>query len=146
MSTPGQPLSHRVKPTSTTRFHIDYGWWKREGQDLRKYLISHLQPEQRAPFENLDTDDTVDWVDPETAEVRRVDALQQAVLTAAKDPHFISDKMTVVDAIFRVFLANGNKPLSPEELGKMINRSPAVILKTLAGGQVYKGIRPAADS
>ncbi len=145
MSTSGQPLSHRVKPTPDTKFHIDYGWWKREGQDLRKYLISHLLPEQRSQFEGSTSEDTIDWVDPETAEVRRVDSLQQALLEASKDTRFINDKTIVVDAIFRVFLANGNKPLSPEELSKVINRSPQVILKTLAGGQVYKGIRPFSE-
>ena len=140
-----QPLSHRVKPTLDTRFHIDYQWWKREGRDLRKYLITHLLPEQRSHFEGADSEELIDWVDSETAEVRRVDALQLAIATAAKDPQFISDRTAVVDAIFRVFLANGNKPLSPEELGDIIHRSATVILKTLAGAQVYKGIRPLID-
>ena len=87
----------------------------------------------------------MDWVDPDTAEVRRIDALQQALTRAAKDPQYISEHTTLVDAVFRIFLANGNKPLSPRELGERINRPAQVILKTLGGTQIYKGIRPLSD-
>jgi hypothetical protein len=48
----------------------------------------------------------------------------------------------VVDSIFRVFLANGNIALSPRELADRIGRPASLILKTLSGGQIYKGIRP----
>lgn len=140
-----KPLSNRVKPTLDTKFHIDYDWWKREGRDLRTYLLSHLLPEQRAQFENRQEDDLIDWIDPETAEVRRIDPLQQALASAAQDPQFITDRTTLVDAIFRVFLSNGNKPLSPEELSRLLNRPANTILRTLAGGQVYKGLRPMTE-
>lgn len=147
-SNAGSSLSNRVKPSTETKFHIDYDWWKRENRDLRTYLLGHLSQEQKAGFETKQDDDLVDWIDPETAEVRRVDALQQALVMAAQDPNFITEKLPLVDAIFRVFLSNGNKPLSPDELGKAINRPAQIILRTLAGsqGQVYKGIRPITDS
>jgi hypothetical protein len=134
-----------VKPTLETRFHIDYEWWKREGRDLRTYLISHLLPDQRAQFETLRDETPIDWIDPHTAEVRQVDALQQAIADATRDSQFITDHTALVDAIFRVFLANGNKPLTPVELGAIINRPPTTILRTLSGAQVYKGIRPVVD-
>jgi hypothetical protein len=145
VTNPTRPVGRRVKPTLETKFHIDYGWWEAEGRDLRTYLLSHLLPEQRANFEGTLEGNTVDWIDSETAEVRRVDALQQALAEAAKDPQYISDHTTLVDAVFRVFLANGNTPLSPEELGKRINRQSSTILRTLAGAQVYKGIRPIVE-
>lgn len=141
-TSPSKPLSNRVKPGQDTRFHIDYEWWKREGRDLRAYLLSHLPGEQRSQFEASTSDDLVDWVDPATAEVRRVDALQMALAEAARDPAFISDRTTLVDAVFRLFLSNGNKPLSPDEMGRVINRPAQTILRTLGGTQVYKGIRP----
>jgi hypothetical protein len=140
-----RPMSRRVKPTLDTKFHIDYSWWDHEGRDLRAYQMSHLLPEQRRQFENNQDSKMIDWIDPETAEVRRIDALEQALADAARDPQYISEHTTLVDAVFRVFLANGNKALSPNELGQRINRSPATILRTLAGGQVYKGIRPASE-
>lgn len=142
---PARPTNVRVKPTLDTKFHIDYEWWKREDRDLRAYLISHLLPEQRSAFEGGGSEGVIDWIDPETAEVRRVDALQQALVRASKDKQYITDHTTLVDAVFRVFLANGNKALSPNELGKLLNRQPNTILKTLAGATTYKGLRPAME-
>lgn len=138
--------SQRIKPTPHTKFHIDYDWWKDDEGALRVYLISHLNAEQRAFFaENRDTE-AIDWVDPVTAEVQRVDALETALREAAQSPDFISVRTSLVDAVFRVFLANGNKPLSPIELSEIINRPPMTILRTFAGRTVYKGIRPALDA
>ncbi len=142
VSNPAKPAAQRIKPTLNTKFHIDYSWWQREDRDLRTYLISHLLPEQRERFEQTKDEATIDWIDPKTAEVRRVDALQQALVEAARDPQYISEHTTLVDAIFRVFVANDNEPLSPNELAERIHRSSGTILKTLAGAQVYKGIRP----
>src|SRR5690606_38282612 len=77
--TPASDMAKRIKPTLDTRFHIDYEWWERQGGDLRVYLISHLAPEQRELFvDNRDIEE-VDWIDPVTAEVTRVDALQRAL-------------------------------------------------------------------
>jgi len=51
-----------------------------------------------------------------------------------------------LEAIFRVFLANGNEPLSSVELHQILGRrSPEVILRTLAGRKIYKGIRPVRE-
>jgi hypothetical protein len=45
-------------------------------------------------------------------------------------------------AVLTVFLANGNTPLTPKELGERLGRPPQMILRTLSGRRVYKGIRP----
>jgi hypothetical protein len=140
-----RPSGSRVKPTLDTKFHVDYSWWGKDERQLRTYLISHLLPDQRTQFENVTETNIVDWIDPETAEVRRVDALQQALNRAATDSQFINEHTTLVDAVFRVFLANGNKPMSPRELGDRINRPALTILKTLGGTQIYKGIRPLSE-
>ncbi len=145
MSNLAQPSNARVKPTLDTKFHIDYSWWEREGRDLHAYLISHLLPEQRSRFSEIQTETFVDWVDPDTAEVSRVDALTLALQQAARDPQYIADHTTLVDAVFRVFLANGNKPLSPNELSDRLGRPPMTILRTLAGKEVYKGLRPLTE-
>src|SRR5258708_15332567 len=97
-----RPVGQRVKPTLDTKFYIDYSWWEVEGRDLRPYLVSHLLPEQRVRFETGYSEEArVDWIDSETAEVRRVDALQQALSEAAKDPLYINDHTALVDAVFR---------------------------------------------
>jgi len=42
-------------------------------------------------------------------------------------------------------LATGNEPLSAVELGARLHRSPALILRTIGGLQVYNGIKPVTD-
>lgn len=131
-----------VKPTLDTTFHIDYSWWDRSGDDLRVYMLSHLSPEQRERLSAGGDDRVVDFIDPDTGEVSQLGELELALQLAARDPDFINPHTSVVDSIFRVFLANGNLPLSPNQLGDLISRSPATILKTISGARVYKGIRP----
>ncbi len=139
--TPGSG-SRRVKPTMDTRFHIDYEWWERSAQDLRIHMISQLLPEQQAYFADHEEGDESDWIDPETAEVHRVDALRMALQEAARDPAYFLPPTSLVDAVFRVFLTNNNVPLTPVELAERIGRPPMTILRTLSGRRVYKGIRP----
>ena len=132
-----------VKPTLDTPFHIDFGWWEREHRDLRVYLRSYLCPEHRAVFEGHEDTQQIDWIDEDTAEVTQVDGLQHTLrVHCSLQPGYITPTTSLVDAVFRVFLANSNKPLTPVELGARIKRDPSVILKALSSGRVYKGIRP----
>lgn len=137
----GKP-SALVKPTLDTKYHVDYSWWERHGEDLRVYLLSHLLPEQRERLSQGGEQRVVDYIDPETGEVTRLDELDLAVRVAAQDPNFINPHTSLVDSIFRVFLANNNQPMSPRELEAATGRPAQVILKTLSGKQIYKGIRP----
>lgn len=132
-----------VKPSVETRFHIDFDWWIKNDQDWRVYLRSNLCPEHQLAFMDRNFEEQIDWIDPQTAEVRRVDGMQQILIThCARQPGFIPEHAALVDSAFRVFLANGNQPLSSLELGERLNRPPQTILKTLSGIRVYKGIRP----
>src|SRR3972149_5288197 len=132
-----------VKPTSQTKFHIDFDWWSQIDNDWRGYLqyllcSQHQQSHAEANFEGL-----IDWVDPETAEIQNVDGLRHILIThCAQQSGFITDHTTLVDAVFRVFLANGNSPLSSTELAERLSRSSDTIIRTLAGIHVYRGIRP----
>ena len=137
--------NQRIKPTAETRFHIDYDWWARDERDLRVYLLSHLPPNQQELFASEDDGGTVDWIDPETAEVTQVNGLQMALQMAASEPDFITEQTSLVDAVFRVFLANNNAPLTPNQIAEAIGRSPHMILKTISGMRVYKGIRPVSE-
>ena len=106
-------------------------------------LRAHLCEEHRGVFrEHFDTE-KIDWVDARTGEVTQVDGLQHVLqIHCSKQPGYISEHLSLVDAIFRIFLANGNTPLTCQELGSMVGQPPDKILRTLAGRQVYKGIRP----
>ena len=140
--------THRIKPGLNTPFHIDYSWWERESRELRVYLLSHLCAEHRAQFEFIEDTETIDWVDPETAEVQKVDGLQHVLRThCAHQPGYLEEHTSLVDAIFRVLLANGNTPLTPVELAERIGRKGQgiTILKTLSGARVYKGLRPVVE-
>lgn len=136
-----------IKPKLTSPFQIDFDWWKRNDRDWRVFLRSFLCEEHQRMFENLDNDEVIDWVDPKTAEIKQVDGLQHVLIShCAKQEDFLVRNMALVDAVFRVFLSNGNKPLTPLELGELLNRPPATILKTFSGLRVYKGIRPVSES
>lgn len=135
-----------VKPTLQTRFHIDFDWWGQSDRNWRVDLFSFLCPEHQEAFSGVSDDELIDWVDPETAEVQQVDGLQHILIThCAKQPRFIEDRTALVESTFRLFLSNGNTPLTPVELSDQLGRTPSVILQTLSGTRVYKGLRPCPE-
>lgn len=135
-----------AKAAVDIKYHIDYDWWNQSGRDLRVYLQSHLCPEHQRVFSDHTGLEIVDWIDPRTAEVRQVNGLEHALHThCSLQPDYITQHTPVVDAIFRVFLANGNDPLTAEELATRIGRREEIIQRTLSGGRTYKGIRPAQE-
>jgi hypothetical protein len=136
------------RATLSTPYHIDFSWWEREGNDLRVDLKSHLCAEHQAQFAEMGETTEIDWVDPDTAEVRRMDGLQYTLTThCARQPDYYLQQTSLVDAVFRVFLANGNIPQTCAELAEKIGRpnQANTILKTIGGVKVYKGIRPVVD-
>ena len=132
-----------VKPTVDTPFHVDFEWWKKNERDWHVYLRSLLCTEHQEAFANVEEGETIDWVDPVTAEVKQVEGVQNALMThCVKQPDFLTVQTALVEAVFRLFLANGNKPMTSKELGARLSRSADTILRTLAGARIYKGIRP----
>lgn len=132
-----------IKPTIETPFHIDFEWWKKNERDWNVYLRSLLCADHQTAFANAEEGELVDWVDPVTAEVKPVEGVQNALMThCIKQPDFLTHQTALVEAVFRLFLTNGNAPLSSSELGARLKRPPDTILRTLAGARVYKGIRP----
>lgn len=132
-----------VKPSVNTPFHIDFEWWKQHDNDWRVFLINCLCPEHKAAFSGLPSDQLIDWVDPETAEIKLVDGVQSTLMShCAQQPGFFTQNTAMVDAIFRVFMSNGNNPLNARELSDRIGKPAETILRTISGFQVYKGIRP----
>jgi hypothetical protein len=94
-------------------------------------------------FANVEEGGTVDWVDAQTAEVKPVDGIQHTLMShCALLPEFTDVHTAMVEAIFRVFLVNGNIPMSAEDLGKKLGRPTDTILKTISGPRVYRGLRP----
>ena len=133
------------RPSLDTKFHIDNDWWVAGGKDLRVAVRGQLCKDCQARFPDHRNLEAVDWVDPETAEVMRTDALLQTLRNdCSQKPEFISSTNSLVTNIFRILLLNGNQPQTPGELHAQIPWAGAeTILRTLTAGQVYMGLRPA---
>ncbi|MGH2593415.1 MAG: hypothetical protein ACRDGG_07880 [Anaerolineae bacterium] len=145
MSNPPR-LSRLIKPTTDTPFHIDYDWWGKDGRDLRAYLLSQIPADLREAYIGLGENALIDSVDPNTGEVKQEDNLLMRIRSIARQQtDYISSHTSIIDAIFRTFLVNDNEPLTVLELSQRLNRDAHQILRTLTGGQVYKGIRPIVE-
>ena len=132
-----------LKPNSKTLFHIDFEWWQQNERDWHVFLRSFLCPEHQELFANVEEGELVDWIDPKTAEVKPVDGVQHALIShCAQLPEFVNQRTAMVEAIFRLFLANGNIPMSVEELSQKLEKPASTILRTIAGPRVYRGVRP----
>jgi len=133
-----------IRPDINTKFHIDFDWWEKENRNFRVYLQSHLCTECRERYKSHRETELIDWIDPQTAEVKQVDALWQSLHTCcSRKPDYITERTPLTAAAFRIFLANNNTPLTPLELHERIrHKSPELIARTLGGQRVYEGIRP----
>jgi len=132
-----------LKPTVKTLFHIDFEWWKQNEGDWHIFLRSFLCAEHQEAFANVEEGEMIDWIDPQTAEVKPVDGVQHALIShCAQLPDFVNQRTAIVEAIFRLFLANGNIPMSAEDLSKKLGKPADTILRTIAGPRVYRGLRP----
>lgn len=133
------------KPKPTTRFHIDYDWWEQSKLDLKTYLFARLPASEESA--SIDTGmELVDLIDMATGEVRRVDGFQYLVQTYFRQlPDDFIKRASLVDAVFCVLLANGNHPLTAEEIAQRVERPTETILRTFGGATVYQGIRPIPD-
>lgn len=141
MNPPGH--SSLVKPTLETPFHIDFDWWIEHDANWRVFLLDFLCDEHRTIYAEKEQDIEIDSIDPQTAEVKRVDGLLHTLVThCAQQEEFISGNTTLVNTIFKTFLANGNKPLNSQELADRTGKSAVTILRTFSGAQIFKGIRP----
>ncbi len=132
-----------VKPTINTKFQIDSQWWEQEGRNFRVHLLSHLCSECQESYKNYQEAESVDWIDENTGQVAQVDGLWHSLrVCCSLKPDYIDESTPLITAVFRVFLANGNEPMSPIELSQRLNRPAETILRTIGGVRIYHGIKP----
>lgn len=107
-------------------------------------MAEHLCESHRADLAGaLPASEIIDWIDPETGQVRRVDSINYALLThCSLQPDYITERTSLVDAVFRALLATANRPMTPVELAERTRRSADTILRTLSGEKIYRGLRP----
>lgn len=136
-------MGEYIKPTIETKFHIDFDWWQEQGRSLDTYLLSRLCSECKHKYSEGELE-LIDWVDPYSGEVRRLPALWETIRSCCSQrPDYITPQTPLTYAAFLTFVAYDNKPLTPVELHKPLPDRPAsMILRTLAGPQIYYGIRP----
>ena len=137
-------MSPVVRPDIHTLFHIDSTWFEKNGRDLRAEMHTALCDECRALYPTPADARPVDRVHPQTGEVTRVDALWECLPAhCARKPEFITATTPLMTAIFRALLANGNQPMSPEQLHQRIRKSNAAgILRLLLSAQIENGVVP----
>ncbi len=131
-----------------TKLHIDLDWWEKEGKDFNYYVYEELCPECKERFKEFDRAISIDWIDPETAEVRQLNGLWETLIECcSQKPDYINSELPITKAVFRIFLATRNEPLSAAELAERYGdkigvTDPHRILRILTGGKVYNGIKP----
>ncbi len=137
-------MSPIARPDIHTLFYIDLTWFEKNGRDLREEMHAVLCDQDRSRYPTPADAGIVDRIHPVTAEVARVDALWEAIADhCGLQPGFIAPTTPLTTAVFRALLANGNQPMSPEQLHKRIGKSnPASILKLLMGAEIENGIVP----
>jgi len=135
-----------IRPTLQTPFHIDFDWWQHNDRDWRVYLRTLLCSQHQEIYANMQDGQMIDWVDAETAEVTPVDGLRYVLMNhCARQPDFVTEHTALVEGVFRVFLTNENVPMSAAELAARLNRPAEIILRTLTGPRVYRGLRPCCE-
>lgn len=130
--------------TTKTKFQIDIEWWQKRGKDYRLFLWDQLCPECKEQLPTHVGTEEVDWIDPETAEIFRTDAILQCLRTMCMEkPDWIHSGLPLTTAIFRTFLKNDNRPMNAMELHEHIPwKQPELILAALRTAQAELGIFP----
>ncbi len=132
-----------IKPTQQTPFHIDFAWWRENDRNWHVHLRGLLCAEHQETFNEFAEDQLIDWIDPQTAEIKQIDGFQHIlIMHCAQQENFLNEHTVLVEAIFRLLLANGNIPMPAQELASRLGRPADMILRTISGVSVYKGIRP----
>ncbi len=119
-----------------TPFHIDLTWFEKNSRDLREEMHAALCTECRARYPDPAQAVVVDRIHPVTGEVARVDALWESIVDhCAARPEYITPTTPLTTAISRALLANGNQPMSSEQLYQRIRKNSAEgILRMLSKG------------
>ena len=125
-----------------TRLHIDYSWWEDSGRSLESYLQSKLGSDVSME----ETGNPIDMIDMETGEVRQLSGFEYAIQTYFNQmPDDFMQKGSLVDACFSLLLSEGNRPIKISEIAEKVGRPAETIARTVAGRQVFLGIRAYTD-
>lgn len=134
------------KPGIQTKFRIDFEHWQANDPSWKTTFRSYLCEIHRQSQNEEQLSLLIDSVNPETGEVTQVDQIWDILVShCAQQDDFILENATLTDSVFRALIRNANEPLSAEELSQIISKPAEVILKTISGPRVYRGIRPVRE-
>jgi hypothetical protein len=122
---------------STQRWFIDLAWLEQHNRSLlaQGCLCSKCLKKQKGDSETISPAELISSIKN----------------CCGKASDFITDKLPILESVFRILLANGNQPLSLEELSKQLakrragdtQRTSVEILSRLLRDERYYGLRQA---
>jgi hypothetical protein len=104
-------------------------WYQKQGRSFATLATSRLCPTSRKK-------------DKSKSEATLLRTLKQC---CSKREGFITTNMPLLEMMFRLFLANGNLPMTPTELAQQSGRPAELILRVMTGEQIYRGLRPIVE-
>jgi hypothetical protein len=90
-----------------TRWIIDTNWYEQANRSFFNLAEQSLCPSCREKLENK-------------KKVTRTDILRAIGSCCSKAPDYIPEKLPIMESLFRLLLANGNRPLTTEELYRQL--------------------------
>jgi len=123
------------------RWFIDLGWYKQNNRAISVLAKEYLCDKCRMQLST------------EGKEISEAKLLANIRDCCSHAPEFITGQLPILESAFRFFLANGNQPLTLEELGEQLGewrggdiyRTSEEILLRLLKSDHYYGLRPAPD-
>ena len=130
-------MSKEATIPSEAQWAIDLNWLKNNNRSFHILARGVLCPKCRKKL-NADT-----------IEVKPSDLIKAVHDCCSKTDNFITADLPFQESIFRIFLANGNKPLKLEELGEQLtkrrgadmHRTSVAFLLRLIQNDDYYGIK-----
>ena len=130
-------MSKEVTTPSEAQWTIDLNWLKNNRRSFSTLAGDALCAKCRKKLK------------ADTTEVKPADLLKAVQSCCSKYNDFITPSVPFMESIFRVFLANGNKPLTLEELGKQltqrrgadVSRTSVAFLSRLMQNDDFYGIK-----
>jgi len=121
------------------RWFIDFNWYQENSRSFFALAQTSLCAKCRKQLKE--------------GEISADDILATIRDCCSKNPAFITDRLPILESIFRLFLANGNQPLGLEELGEQLRewrsgdtyRTSAEVLSCLLNSDQCYGLRQAPD-
>jgi hypothetical protein len=123
------------------RWFIDLGWFQQNSRSISVLLESRLCAKCRKQL---------DAGGKKPTDIKLLSKIKDCCSQA---PEFNTGRLPILESAFRLLLANGNQPLTLEELGKQltekrggdISRTSEGILSRLLQSDHFYGLRPAPD-